>query len=90
MREAIIKTVEAVVKGFGLKALPGSDGEVNVNEDTEAICKSYRMGDSIQFTATLNAAFDPEVAKPTAQLSNGGEVVASQDAEALSASPSVD
>jgi hypothetical protein len=40
--------------------LPGSDGEVQVHEDVTALAKAYRTGDSIQFTATLNAAYDPE------------------------------
>lgn len=86
VREAIIKTVEAAVKGYGLKALSGSDGEVNVKEDTEAMCKGYRMGDSIQFTATLCAVFDPQVARPEA---SGVQVVA-QDEDALSSSTSLD
>ena len=45
---------------FELKTLSGSDGEVNVNEDVEAISKGYKVGDNIQFTASIKAMFDPE------------------------------
>ena len=48
------------MEGFGLKTLPGSDGEMNVNEDVEAISKGYQLGDNIQFTVNINACFDAE------------------------------
>jgi hypothetical protein len=57
--------VQAAVDAYGLKSLAGSDGEVNVHEDVEAIAKGYKVGDSIQFTATLNAAYDPGKSKQT-------------------------
>jgi len=60
VQESIIKTVEAAVEAYGLVSLSGSDGEVNVHEDVAAIAKGYKTGDSIPFTATLNAAMDPE------------------------------
>jgi hypothetical protein len=72
-----------------LKALPGSDGEVNVKEDTEAMCKGYRLGDSVQFTATLNAVFDPEAPKPKVEANHEDESAAENE-EALSAQQSSD
>jgi len=41
--------------------LNGSDGEVTVKEDVQAMSKGYKTGDSLSFTATVNAAYDPEV-----------------------------
>ena len=60
VQESIIKTVEAAVEAYGLKSLAGSDGEVSVKEDVKEIASKYNIksGDSIQFTATLNAAYD--------------------------------
>lgn len=49
--------MEAAVDSFGLQSLPGSDGEVNVHEDVAEMAKGYMTGDSLPFTATLNAAF---------------------------------
>ena len=63
VQEAIIKTVQAAVDAFGLKALEGSDGEVEVKEDVQEMSKGYKTGDAISFTATVNAAYDPEVAQ---------------------------
>ena len=60
VQEAVIQTVEGVVEAYGLKSLKGSDGEVTVHEDVTALAKAYKTGDSIAFTATLNAAYDPE------------------------------
>ena len=60
VQEAIIKTVEAAVESYGLKSLSGSDGEVNVHEDVAEIGKTYKDGNSVKFTATLDACFDPE------------------------------
>ena len=62
IQEAIIKTVQAALDAFGLKALEGSDGEVEVKEDVEAMSKGYKSGESLTFTATINAAYDPELA----------------------------
>mmetsp|Transcript_27536 Transcript_27536/g.75834 ORF Transcript_27536/g.75834 Transcript_27536/m.75834 type:complete len:234 (-) Transcript_27536:267-968(-) len=59
VQEAVVKTVQAVVDGYGLKELEGNDGQVEVHEDVKDICKGYKVGNDIQFTATLNAAFDP-------------------------------
>jgi len=44
------------VEAFGLKSLDGSDGEVTVHEDVSAMSKGYKVGESLPFTATLNAA----------------------------------
>ena len=64
LQEAIVKTVEAAVEAFGLKSLAGSEGEVNVKEDIEQMAKQYKkIGESVQFTATLNACYDPEKTK---------------------------
>ena len=59
IQEGIIKTVEQAVKAYGLTALPGSDGEVNVLEDVKEMCKGYKEGTSLEFTANLNCAMDP-------------------------------
>ena len=63
LQEAIIKTVEAAVETYGLKSLAGSDGEVEVHEDVKKIGETYKLGDSVAFTATLDACYDPEKAK---------------------------
>jgi hypothetical protein len=56
VQESIIKTVEAAVEAFGLKSLPGNNGNVEVNEDVPSMAKGYKAGDALQFTATLNCA----------------------------------
>ena len=66
IQEAIIKTVQAVVDAFGLKALEGSDGEVEVKEDVAEMSKGYKPGNTLAFTATICCAYDPEVARPDA------------------------
>lgn len=62
VQEALIRTVESAVKAFGLKSLPGSAGEVTILEEVQDMCKGYKVGDSLKFTAKLNAIFDPEKA----------------------------
>lgn len=57
VQESIIKTVEAVVEAYGLKSLPGSEGEVTVKEDVADMAKRYKSGMTIPFTATLKAAY---------------------------------
>jgi len=64
LQESIINTVEAAVGAYGLLALEGSDGEVNVNEDIQEINKSYKLGDDVQFTATLKCEFDSTKQRP--------------------------
>lgn len=60
LQEGIIKTCEAAVAAYGLKALPGSDGSVEVHEDIKDISSGYKVGTSVQFTATFSATIDPE------------------------------
>mmetsp|Transcript_15080 Transcript_15080/g.22449 ORF Transcript_15080/g.22449 Transcript_15080/m.22449 type:complete len:218 (-) Transcript_15080:84-737(-) len=67
IQEGVIKTCEAAVSAYGLKSLPGSDGEVNVNEDMQEVCNSYKAGDSVPFTATFRAEIDPEKAPPAVE-----------------------
>lgn len=62
--------MQAAVGAFGLKTIAGSDGEMQVHEDVEAMSKAYKTGDSLPFTASLNAVFDPE-----RKSSTEGEVV---------------
>lgn len=71
VQEAIIKTVEAAVEAYGLQSLPGSEGEVQVHENVSDLAKAYKTGDSIQFTATLNASYDPQK-KPISSGSRSG------------------
>jgi hypothetical protein len=59
VQEGIIKTVQSSVGAYGLKSIPGSDGEVEVLENIPEIAKGYKMGDDIQFTAKFRAVFDP-------------------------------
>ena len=59
VQEALLQTVQSAVEAFGLKALPGSDGEVTISEDVKEMCKGYKVGDSLSFTATFNAILDP-------------------------------
>lgn len=61
VQEGIIQTVQSAVNAYGLKSIPGSDGEVEVKEDIPEIAKGYKLGDNIQFTATFQAIFDPEL-----------------------------
>jgi hypothetical protein len=63
VQEGIIKTCEAAVKAYGLKALAGSDGSVEVHEDVNEISKIYKIGDNVPFTATFLAVFDAEKQK---------------------------
>lgn len=60
IQEALIKTIEQTVSAYGLKSLPGSDGEVEVLEKVEDMCKGYKDNTSLPFTATFNCVFDPE------------------------------
>lgn len=60
VQEAVIKTVEAAVDAYGLKSLPGSDGEINVNEDVKDMASQWKEGESLIFTTNFAAIFDPE------------------------------
>lgn len=58
IQEAIIKTCEASLEAYGLESLPGSTGEVTVNEDIKELCKGYKMGNGVAFTATYRGRFN--------------------------------
>ncbi|KAL7472575.1 hypothetical protein ACHAXS_012944 [Conticribra weissflogii] len=58
IQEAVIKTCEASLEAYGLQSLQGSQGEVNVNEDMQEVCKGYKLGNDIPFTATYKGKFD--------------------------------
>jgi hypothetical protein len=81
VQETIIKTVEAAVAAFGVTSLSGSDGNVEVNEDVTEMCKGYKEGASLQFTATLNCALKetvvpaPEVKEATSDVVDMADVV---------------
>jgi FKBP-type peptidyl-prolyl cis-trans isomerase (trigger factor) len=57
VQESIIKTVESALEAYGLESLPGSDGQVTIHENVEAIARQYKTGTGIPFTATLQAAY---------------------------------
>mmetsp|Transcript_11569 Transcript_11569/g.17686 ORF Transcript_11569/g.17686 Transcript_11569/m.17686 type:complete len:209 (+) Transcript_11569:105-731(+) len=61
VQEAIIKTCEQSLEAYGLESLPGSAGEVTVNEDVKDICKGYKVGSDIAFTATYKGKFDANI-----------------------------
>lgn len=65
VQEGLIKTCEKAVSAYGLKALPGSAGEVTIQEQVKEMCKGYKVGDSLAFTATFNALVDPDQIVPT-------------------------
>mmetsp|Transcript_899 Transcript_899/g.1982 ORF Transcript_899/g.1982 Transcript_899/m.1982 type:complete len:216 (-) Transcript_899:83-730(-) len=61
IQEAVIKTCEASLEAYGLQSLQGSQGEVKVNEDMQEVCKGYKLGNDIPFTATYKGKFDEAV-----------------------------
>lgn len=63
VQEGIIQTVQSAVNAYGLKSISGKDGEVEVLEDIPEIANSYKLGDNIQFTATFQAIFDPDLVR---------------------------
>jgi hypothetical protein len=82
VQEAIIQTVEAAVKAHGLKALSGSDGEVEVKENIPEVAKKYKAGDNVPFTCTFNAMFDPDkVPAPTSAPSSSSDAIVDVKAE---------
>ncbi len=58
IQEAIIKTCEKSLEAYGLESLVGSAGEVTVNEDIKDLCKGYKMGNNVAFTATYRGKFN--------------------------------
>jgi hypothetical protein len=93
VQETIIKTVEAAVAAYGVTSISGSDGNVEVNEDVTEMCKGYKEGDSLQFTATLNCAMKevavpvPEVKEATSDVVDMADVV---DVEVSEVTPVVE
>ena len=75
VQEGIIQTIQSAVDAYGLKSLSGSDGEVEVLEDVPAIAKTYKVGDDIQFTATFQGTFDPELTRPSDADSDDAAIV---------------
>lgn len=49
------------MEAYGLESLPGSSGEVTINEDIKDIVKGYKVGTDIPFTATYRGKFDKAV-----------------------------
>lgn len=68
LQEAIIQTCESVVSAYDLKSLSGSDGSVDVKENVQEICKTYKTGDDFVFTGTFSATFDPEKVNTAAEI----------------------
>mmetsp|Transcript_33058 Transcript_33058/g.69571 ORF Transcript_33058/g.69571 Transcript_33058/m.69571 type:complete len:223 (+) Transcript_33058:115-783(+) len=66
VQEALIKTCEQSLEAYGLESLPGSKGEVTVNEDIKDLVKGYKVGTDVAFTATYKGKFDVAVFRPTA------------------------
>ena len=60
VQEGIINTCESAVEAYGLVALKGSEGSVEVKENVKDICNGYKVGDDIPFTATFKATYNPE------------------------------
>lgn len=61
VQEAIMQTCEESLEAYGLESLPGSAGEVTVVEDIKDICKGYKVGTDVAFTATYRGKFDSAV-----------------------------
>jgi len=61
MQEAIVDACESTAKLYGLKAMAGDEGEVDVKEDIKAICMGYnpaKKAVDVPFTATFSAVYD--------------------------------
>jgi len=67
---------EASLEAYGLQSLQGSQGEVNVNEDMQEVCKGYKLGNDIPFTATYKGKFDAAV---QAASEEGNDTAAMED-----------
>jgi len=64
IQEALITTVGNVVDAFSLKSLPGGDGQVEIKESLDVFARGYKVGTSLEFTATLNCAFNEDAITP--------------------------
>ena len=51
-------TGEGSLEAYGLDSLTGSAGEVTVLEDIKDLCKGYKLGTDVSFTATYKGKFD--------------------------------
>ena len=60
IQEGIVNTCESAVEAYGLKALKGSDGSVDVKESVKDMTTGYKIGSDLTFTATFKATYDPE------------------------------
>jgi FKBP-type peptidyl-prolyl cis-trans isomerase (trigger factor) len=81
VQEGIIRTCQAACDAFGLKSLKGKEGEVEVLEDIPEVAKDYKLGDPVQFTATFNALFDPEVSRPETDATDAASQVIDVEAK---------
>jgi hypothetical protein len=81
VQDGILKTIESAAEAYGLKSIPGSDGEVTVLEDIPALSKNYKMGDAVEFTAKFNAIFDPEKLPAAKEETSAEETIVDVEAE---------
>jgi len=59
IEEGIVSTIEAAVDAYGLQVL-AEDKDVEVHEDVTEIANGYKLGTTVEFTATFKATFNPE------------------------------
>jgi hypothetical protein len=78
VQEALIKTVQSAVDSFGLKSLPGSDGEVKVHEEVSEMAKGYKSGDSLVFTANLQAVLPAGVTAAATTTAVDADIINAQ------------
>lgn len=83
MQQLSVLLGEASLEAYGLESLPGSEGSVNVSEDIQEICKGYKLGADIPFTATYNGKFDRAA---QASLKGAEEASSAEDVEAVAES----
>jgi len=75
VQEGIIQTCKSAMDAYGLKAASGSDGDVEVLEDIQnKLVKVYKLGDNFQFTATVNAMYDPALASSRKEEKEDGVI----------------
>jgi FKBP-type peptidyl-prolyl cis-trans isomerase (trigger factor) len=71
VQEGIIKTIQSIVDAYGLISLKGSEGDVSVQEDVVEMAKGWK-NQSLQFTATLKAAYRVPTDSSTETVSTEG------------------
>jgi hypothetical protein len=81
VQEAVISTVKAAVEAYGLKSLPGSDGEIEVQEDVGDMSKGWKQGESLTFTTKFSAVFDPEKASRASEAVTSKEETVEETVE---------